>query len=236
MYTYYTCNCYICRHIYIYTDMFAAANRASIAFFGLEHLAYKKLAQHFLSARLTCWITRPSVGPAVSGVVDKAGGSWKSIRWCQTDESFVGAISRVSRVSPRMIILLVWELISSWREHFQLHPEKCSKLEKHIFFWVEIPRSRALLTMYIYIYTYIHTYVRTYVRTYIHIIYIYIYILHTYTYTYTYHVYKCISTGFHFQVGCLASPLLLLSKDLCPLAPWKDDGPVQHEVALALEY
>ena len=135
---------YICIHtihviviyvdIYIYTDMFAAANRASIAFFGLEHLAYKKLAQHFLSARLTCWITRPSVGPAVSGVVDKAGGSWKSIRWCQTDESFVGAISRVSRVSPRMIILLVWELISSWREHFQLHPEKCSKLEKHIFF------------------------------------------------------------------------------------------------------
>ena len=133
---------YICIHtihviviyVYIYTDMFAAADRASIAFFGLEHLAYKKLAQHFLSARPTCWITRPSVGPAVSGVVDKADGSWKSMHWCQTDESFVGAISRVSRVSPRMIILLVWELISSWREHFQLHPEKCSNLGKNFFF------------------------------------------------------------------------------------------------------
>jgi hypothetical protein len=87
----------------------AAADSASIAFFGLEHLrAYKKLAQLSIDAReprfpihckahmlnhtfrfLELWAQQ------VESVENPLADS------CQIDESFVGAISRFSRrVSP----------------------------------------------------------------------------------------------------------------------------------------
>ena len=117
----------------------AAADSASIAFFGLEHLrAYKKLAQLSIDAReprfpihckahmlnhtfrfLELWAQQ------VEWVENPLADS------CQIDESFVGAISRFSRrVSPRMTILRTYDLyVTALRDRVHQGHDDASELE-----------------------------------------------------------------------------------------------------------
>jgi hypothetical protein len=196
MYTYYTCNCYICVYIYRYVCS---------SWQGFRCLFWA-WASGIQEACLAIPICKAHVLNHTTFSGPSSFWSCGQSRWQLKIHALMPNRRKLRRcnqpsqpVSPRMIILLVWELISSWREHFQLHPEKCSNLGKNFFFWVEIPRSRALLTMYINVdnvYIYIHAYIHTYVRTYIHT---YIYI---YTYTYTY-IYTYTYTYIYIYISCL---------------------------------